>query len=114
MKVDLSSCSVVELGKNCILRVTGEATLVGVRGEQWATIRGCHDDFLMVSGSELPVGPGREAVIVGLKEGAIRVLEPTRGSGWPARWLEALTQRWIGWFSEQAGQRHAERQWGVV
>lgn len=114
MKIDLSSCSVVELGKDCSMRVTGPATLVGIRGQQWATIGGRPDDILMVAGSELAVGKGEQSLIIGLQSGAVRVLDPAGRTNPPARWYEAFTRRWIGWFSEEAARRHAERQWGVL
>lgn len=114
MKIDLSSCSVVELRRDCTLRVTGEATIVGVRGQQWATIHGRPDDIVLVAGSELRVGRGEQALIVGMQDGAVRLLEPTRDSSWHGRWYESFTRRWVGWFSEDAAQRHAERKWGVV
>lgn len=114
MKIDLSSCSVVELDRNCTLSVTGEATVVGVRGHQWATIDGRPDDILMVAGSELPIPPGKQALIIGLEDGAVRVVDSAPHGNQAARWFEAFTRRCAGWFSETAAKRHAERQWGVV
>ncbi len=114
MKIDLSDCSVVELRRHCTLRITGEATIVGVRGQQWATINRHPEDTLLVEGSELAVGRGEHAVVVGMEDGAVRVLESKRDDASGRSWYEAFTQRWIGWFSEASARRHAERQWGAV
>lgn len=121
MRIELSSCSTVELGRDCVFRIVGQpgATLVGVRGRLWVTIDGQASDLVLEAGDSITLGTGHAALVTALKPGALRIVEPSRGVGRatpaePARWYEALTTRWASWFSEEASRRHAEKQWGAV
>ncbi len=114
MKVELNHCSVIELERNCTLKVTSNLgiEIVAVRGTVWITETASREDRFLGAGQSLVIGPGNQAYVTAFDPAAVRVIQQSElaRSSWAGWFLE----KWAGWFDMAASRRHAERLWGVI
>ncbi len=114
MKVDLSNCNVIELGRNCTVTLTAKAgaELVGVRGQLWVTSTANRNDVVLAAGDRIPLDHDATTYVTALESGALRLIEAIKQK--QPDWYERLMRRWADAFDMQASARHAKQFWGVL
>jgi hypothetical protein len=87
MKVDLSNCNVIELGRDCTVTLNPKAggELVGVRGLLWVTSTANRDDVVLAAGDRIALTRNAVTYVTAFESGALRVIEANKQRGWYER-----------------------------